>query len=66
MFGSELELEFQYVGMNIAQYEEGFVMDNNHYVQAVEMPSTEVAKTLRWRSDRIQISHWEAHSISAR
>ena len=46
-FGSEEELEFRYVGMNIVQCEEGFMMDNNHYVQALELPCMEVAKNLR-------------------
>ena len=30
--GSEEELEFRYVGINIAQCEEGFMTDNIHYV----------------------------------
>ena len=31
-FGSEEELEFRYVGINIAQCEEGIMTDNIHYV----------------------------------
>ena len=46
-FGSEEELEFRYVGINIVQCEEGFMTDNNHYVQALELPCMEVAKNLR-------------------
>ena len=46
-FGSEEELEFRYVGINIAQCEEGFMTDNNHYVQALELPCMEVAKNLK-------------------
>ena len=46
-FGSEEELEFRYVGINIAQCEEGFMTDNNHYVQALELPCMEVAKNIR-------------------
>ena len=31
-FGSEEELEIRYVGINIAQCEEGIMTDNIHYV----------------------------------
>ena len=46
-FGSEEELEFRYVGMNITQYEEGFEMNNNHYIQALTLPNMDVAKNLK-------------------
>ena len=46
-FGSEEDLEFRYVEMKLVQCEEGFVMDNNHNVQALELPCMEVAKNLR-------------------
>ena len=46
-FGSEEELEFCYEGMNITQYEEGFEMNNNHYIQAVSIPNMDVANNLK-------------------
>ena len=45
-FGSEEEQEFRYVGMNIVQYDQGIEMDNNHYIDALELPNMEVVKHL--------------------
>ena len=45
-FGSEEEQEFRYVGMNIVQYDQGIEMNNNHYIDALELPNMEVAKHL--------------------
>ena len=46
-FGSDEELEFRYVGMNIRQYEEGFEMNNNDYIQALTLPNMDVTKNLK-------------------
>ena len=45
-FGSEEELDFRYVGLNIVQYREGIKVDNNHYVQAMELPNMELVKNI--------------------
>ena len=45
-FGSEEELDFRYVGLNIVQFKEGIKVDNNHYVQAMELPHMELVKNI--------------------
>ena len=40
-FGSEGEVEFRYVGMNIKQSEVGIVVDQDHYVDNLEVPKVE-------------------------
>ena len=45
-FGSEEELDFRYVGLNIVQFKEGIKVDNNHYVQAMELPNMELVKNI--------------------
>ena len=46
-FGSEEELEFRYVGMNFDQYEEGIVVDQDHYIMALESPDMELVKDIK-------------------
>ena len=46
-FGSEEEVEFRYVGLHIVQYEEGIVIDTDHYVQAMDLPDMELVKFLK-------------------
>ena len=41
-FGSEGEMEFRYVGMNIKQLRGGIEVDQDHYVDGLEVPKVEV------------------------
>jgi hypothetical protein len=46
-FGNEESIDFKYVGLNMVQSEDGIVVDNNHYVAALELPNLEFAKHLK-------------------
>ena len=41
-FGSEENVEFKYLGLNISQTSDEIVIDQNHYVEALEVPDIEV------------------------
>jgi hypothetical protein len=47
IFGSEEELEFRYVGMNIVQYDQGIEVNNNHYIEAMELPEMELVGCIK-------------------
>ena len=40
-FGSEEELEFRYVGMHIKQIKEGMSVDQDHYLEGLEIPKVD-------------------------
>ena len=40
-FGSEEELEFRYVGMHIKQNKEGIMVDQDHYLEGLEIPKVD-------------------------
>lgn len=46
-FGSEETLEFRYVGLNFDQYEEGIKVNNDHYVEALELPDMDLVKNIK-------------------
>ena len=45
-FGSEENLEFRYVGLNIKQSKDIIVIDQNHYVESLELPDMEVCENI--------------------
>ena len=43
-FGSEEEGEFRYVGMQVKQAKTGIILDQNHYLETVEVPEVDLEK----------------------
>ena len=46
-FGSEGSQMFRYVGMNMVQSEKSIVIDQDHYVQGLELPDMTIAEELK-------------------
>ena len=45
-FGNEESLAFKYVGLNMVQDKEGIEVDNNHYVDALDLPDMDCVRQI--------------------
>ena len=50
-FGSEEMTEFRYVGMHIKQTEDGILVDQNHYLQTIDVPEVNMKAELEQLMD---------------
>ena len=62
-FGSEEELEFRYLGMNIIQHNSGIHVENEHYIKSLELPNMNIVKNLKM--DDVMDSHGQTEFRSA-
>ena len=46
-FSQEESEQFRYIGMNMIQDNQGVVVNQDHYVQSLELPDMNIAKDLK-------------------